>query len=209
VVAATIIYLAHFQETNVAAIGLGIGIERLVEIKQATASTQPMTYIYFDDQQWALAEQKLMTLDRAQLCLADSREQGAADCRCPRGSVVRFNEGGINMTDRIKIALTKGRVEKQTIPLMEAAGFNMAPVRDKQRKLIFDLPDDPYTVILAKGPDVSTYLSQGAVDIGIVGSDILTEQQSQAYELLDLGSASVNSYWHRPPISTPKPPNGR
>lgn len=34
-----------------------------------------MTYIYFDDQQWALAEQKLMTLDRAQLCLADSREQ--------------------------------------------------------------------------------------------------------------------------------------
>ncbi|RRG10817.1 MAG: ATP phosphoribosyltransferase [Lactobacillus sp.] len=91
------------------------------------------------------------------------------------------------MTDRIKIALTKGRVEKQTIPLMEAAGFNMAPVRDKQRKLIFDLPDDPYTVILAKGPDVSTYLSQGAVDIGIVGSDILTEQQSQAYELLDLG----------------------
>lgn len=67
--------LAHFQETNVAAIGLGIDIERLVEIKQATAPTQPMTYIYFDDQQWALAEQKLMTLDRAQLCLADSREQ--------------------------------------------------------------------------------------------------------------------------------------
>lgn len=91
------------------------------------------------------------------------------------------------MSERIKIALTKGRVEKQTIPLMEAAGFNMAPVRDKKRKLIFDLPDDPYTVILAKGPDVSTYLSQGAVDIGIVGSDILTEQQSQAYELLDLG----------------------
>lgn len=91
------------------------------------------------------------------------------------------------MTDRIKIALTKGRVEKQTLPLLEQAGFNMAPVRDKKRKLIFDLPDDPYTVILAKGPDVSTYLSQGAVDIGIVGSDILTEQQNQAYELLDLG----------------------
>ncbi|KRM12354.1 ATP phosphoribosyltransferase [Paucilactobacillus suebicus] len=91
------------------------------------------------------------------------------------------------MTDRIKIALTKGRVEKQTLPLLEQAGFNMAPVRDNKRKLIFDLPDDPYTVILAKGPDVSTYLSQGAVDIGIVGSDILTEQQNQAYELLDLG----------------------
>lgn len=91
------------------------------------------------------------------------------------------------MTDRIKIALTKGRVEKQTLPLLERAGFNVTPVIDKQRKLIFDLPDDPYTIILAKGPDVSTYLSQGAVDIGIVGSDILTEQRSQAYELLDLG----------------------
>lgn len=91
------------------------------------------------------------------------------------------------MSDRIKIALTKGRVEQQALPLLEKAGFNVQSVREKKRKLIFNLPDDPYTVILAKGQDVATYLAQGAVDIGIVGSDILTERQSQTYELLDLG----------------------
>lgn len=91
------------------------------------------------------------------------------------------------MNNRIKIALTKGRVEEQTLPLLAQAGIDIGPILDKQRKLIFDLPNDPYTIILAKGPDVSTYLSQGAIDIGIVGSDILVEQENQAYELLDLG----------------------
>lgn len=89
--------------------------------------------------------------------------------------------------DRLKIALTKGRVEKQTLPLLKSAGINVQPLENKQRKLIFDLPDDPYTVILAKGPDVSTYLAKGAVDVGIVGSDVLAEQNNQAFELLDLG----------------------
>ncbi|CAM3089432.1 ATP phosphoribosyltransferase [Lactiplantibacillus plajomi] len=89
--------------------------------------------------------------------------------------------------ERIKIALTKGRVEQQVVPLLEAAGIDCQQLRNKQRRLIFDSDTQPYQFILAKGPDVTTFLERGAADIGIVGSDILTEHQSSQYELMDLG----------------------
>lgn len=88
---------------------------------------------------------------------------------------------------RLKIALTKGRVETQVLPLLEQAGVDCSLVRHKQRRLIFDSATQPYEFILAKGPDVTTFLERGAADIGIVGSDILVEHQSTQYELLDLG----------------------
>ncbi|WP_368823849.1 ATP phosphoribosyltransferase [Lactiplantibacillus pentosus] len=88
---------------------------------------------------------------------------------------------------RLKIALTKGRVEQQVLPLLEQAGLDCLQVRNKQRRLIFDSKTQPYEFILAKGPDVTTFLERGAADIGIVGSDILTEHESTQYELLDLG----------------------
>lgn len=88
--------------------------------------------------------------------------------------------------ERIKIALTKGRVEKQVIPLLEQVGIDCEQLRNKQRRLIFDSASQPYQFILAKGPDVTTFLERGAADIGIVGSDILMEHQSAQYELLDL-----------------------
>jgi len=88
---------------------------------------------------------------------------------------------------RLKIALTKGRVEKQVLPLLEQAGVDCSQVRNKQRRLIFDSETQPYEFILAKGPDVTTFLERGAADIGIVGNDILPEHQRTQYELLDLG----------------------
>ncbi|MBO9164697.1 ATP phosphoribosyltransferase [Lactiplantibacillus pentosus] len=88
---------------------------------------------------------------------------------------------------RLKIALTKGRVEQQVLPLLEQAKLDCSQVRNKQRRLIFDSKTQPYEFILAKGPDVTTFLERGAADIGIVGSDILTEHESTQYELLDLG----------------------
>ncbi|MDB7777316.1 ATP phosphoribosyltransferase [Lactiplantibacillus plantarum] len=88
---------------------------------------------------------------------------------------------------RLKIALTKGRVEQQVLPLLEEAGLDCSQVRNKQRRLIFDSETQPYEFILAKGPDVTTFLERGAADIGIVGSDILTEHESTQYELLDFG----------------------
>ncbi|MBS0956339.1 ATP phosphoribosyltransferase [Lactiplantibacillus plantarum] len=88
---------------------------------------------------------------------------------------------------RLKIALTKGRVEQQVLLLLEEAGLDCSQVRNKQRRLIFDSETQPYEFILAKGPYVTTFLERGAADIGIVGSDILTEHESTQYELLDLG----------------------
>ncbi|MBP6923162.1 MAG: ATP phosphoribosyltransferase [Veillonella sp.] len=85
----------------------------------------------------------------------------------------------------LKIALTKGRVEEQAIPLLEACGIDCEPLRNKKRKLVIPLGDD-LEVILVKGGDVLTYLNNGVVDLGIVGSDVLDEQQNVGYELLDL-----------------------
>lgn len=85
----------------------------------------------------------------------------------------------------LKIALTKGRTEEQVIPLLEASGINCEGVKNKKRRLIFD--EDPrYEIILVKGPDVLTYLNNGSVQIGIIGSDILDEQQNSQYAMLDL-----------------------
>ncbi|MFT8425898.1 ATP phosphoribosyltransferase [Lactobacillus sp. UCMA15818] len=87
----------------------------------------------------------------------------------------------------LKIALTKGRIEEPVIELLTAAGVDCEPLKNKKRKLIINTPDEEYQFILAKGPDVTTYLNSGVVDIGIVGSDILTEHRNEQYELLDLG----------------------
>lgn len=85
----------------------------------------------------------------------------------------------------IKIALTKGRTEQQVLPLLEASGIDCSGLRNKGRKLIFN--DDPrYEFILVKGPDVLTYLNNGSVQVGIVGSDILDEQGNSQYAMLNL-----------------------
>lgn len=86
----------------------------------------------------------------------------------------------------IKIALTKGRVEQQVVPLLEASGIDCSGIRNKGRRLIFN-EDPTYETILVKGPDVLTYLNNGSVHIGIVGSDILAEQHNTQYAMLDLG----------------------
>ena len=86
----------------------------------------------------------------------------------------------------LKIALTKGRVERQFVELLDLLGIDTGPLKNKQRKLQINLAENKYEFILAKGPDVMTYLSNGVMDIGIVGSDILMEQDLEAFELLDL-----------------------
>ena len=85
----------------------------------------------------------------------------------------------------LKVALTKGRVEEQVIPLLERCGIDCEPIRNKKRKLILQL-GDVLEVILVKGDDVLTYLNNGVVDLGIVGSDVLHEQQHPGHELMDL-----------------------
>lgn len=86
----------------------------------------------------------------------------------------------------LKIALTKGRLEKSATLLLEKAGIDCTLLREKNRKLIFESTTQPVTFILAKAPDVTTYVKHGVVDVGIVGKDILMEQSRSHYEMLDL-----------------------
>ena len=76
------------------------------------------------------------------------------------------------MSERLRIALTKGRLQDQSVELFEAAGLDCSPVRNPGRRLIHALPNYPLDVVLAKAPDVITYVEHGVCDLGVVGKDI-------------------------------------
>lgn len=86
----------------------------------------------------------------------------------------------------LKIALTKGRLEKSTVALFEKMGLDVSAFENKGRKLILSVGDD-ITVVLAKAPDVITYVEHGVCDIGVVGKDTIFERGGAFYEVLDLG----------------------
>ncbi len=87
----------------------------------------------------------------------------------------------------IRIALTKGRLEKDTIGMFEQLGLDCTAVREKGRKLILPVDDGSIEVVLAKANDVITYVEHGVCDLGVVGKDTILEMQGKFYELLDLG----------------------
>ena len=96
---------------------------------------------------------------------------------------------GFYMKDRyLTIALCKGRVANQTMDLLEKLDIRCDEIKDKStRKLIFVDEEHKLKFFLAKGPDVPTYVEYGAADLGVVGSDIIDEEQRSVEELLDLG----------------------
>ena len=85
----------------------------------------------------------------------------------------------------IKLALTKGRIEQKALQLLEKCGYDISPVREKGRKLVFHCGN--LQIVLAKAADVITYVEHGTCDAGIVGRDTIMEQGGNFYELLDLG----------------------
>ena len=89
----------------------------------------------------------------------------------------------------IKLALTKGRIETEAVKLLVKAGYDCAELdEDKRgRKLIFKTGGSELEIVLAKAADVLTYVDRGVCDAGIVGSDTIAEEGSDACELLDLG----------------------
>ncbi len=87
----------------------------------------------------------------------------------------------------LRIALTKGRLEKDAIGLFEKMGIDCGPLLQKGRRLIVSLEGGKYDVVLAKAPDVITYVEHGACDIGFVGRDTILECGGSFYEVLDLG----------------------
>jgi ATP phosphoribosyltransferase len=87
----------------------------------------------------------------------------------------------------IRIALTKGRLEKDTVALLESLGFDCEQLHNKGRKLILEIPDANLEVVLAKAADVITYIEHGVCDMGVVGKDTILEYGGSFFEVLDLG----------------------
>jgi len=87
----------------------------------------------------------------------------------------------------IRIALTKGRLEKKTVELLEQMGYDCENLHNKGRKLILTIPDADLEIVLAKAADVITYVEHGVCDLGVVGKDTIMEQGGTFYEVTDLG----------------------
>ncbi len=90
----------------------------------------------------------------------------------------------INIDRPLRIALTKGRLEKSSVALFKTMGLDTKQLENKGRRLI--LPVGEYEAVLSKAPDVITYVEHGVCDIGVVGKDTIVEHGSSFYEVIDL-----------------------
>ncbi|AQT60270.1 MAG TPA: ATP phosphoribosyltransferase [Cellvibrio sp.] len=94
------------------------------------------------------------------------------------------------MSQTLTIALTKGRILEETLPLLAAAGIEPLEDMEKSRKLVFDTTQAHVRLLLLRGADVPTYVQFGAADMGISGKDTLMENGAEGlYEPLDLNIA--------------------
>ncbi len=94
------------------------------------------------------------------------------------------------MHEGLTIALSKGRIFKETLPLLAGAG--VVPVDDPatSRKLILDTSREDVKLVIIRAQDVPTYVEYGAADLGVAGKDVLMEYGGEGlYEPLDLGIA--------------------
>ncbi|HZK02652.1 MAG TPA: ATP phosphoribosyltransferase, partial [Anaerovoracaceae bacterium] len=102
--------------------------------------------------------------------------------------VLEQNESkpSLHENKRLRIALTKGRLEKDAIKLFERMGLDCCQLNDKGRKLFLTIPDQDIEVVFGKAGDVITYVEHGVCDMGIVGMDTIMEHEGNFYEVLDL-----------------------
>jgi ATP phosphoribosyltransferase len=90
------------------------------------------------------------------------------------------------MNSSLTIAMPKGRIFEDAAKLLRKAGYKLPTEFDDSRKLIIQVPEENINFILAKPMDVPTYVEHGVADMGIVGKDIMLEEERDVYEVLDL-----------------------
>ena len=90
------------------------------------------------------------------------------------------------MEKELKIAIPKGYLFGECTDLLEKAGYDIAPLESKDRKLVVHSKIDSIKYIISRPMDVPVYVEHGACDIGFAGKDVLAEKESKVYELLDL-----------------------
>ena len=94
----------------------------------------------------------------------------------------------MNKFNSLILALPKGRVYEDFIPLLEKTQFAIRDDVKKSRKMLLDTKHPSVKVLIIRGWDVPTYITSGAAHIGIVGKDILMEKEEEEFvELADLG----------------------
>ncbi len=94
------------------------------------------------------------------------------------------------LQDTLTLALSKGRIFDETLPLLRAAGIEVIEDPEKSRKLILATNQPDVRVVLVRASDVPTYVQYGGADLGVTGKDTLIEHGSQGlYTPLDLGIA--------------------
>lgn len=90
----------------------------------------------------------------------------------------------------LTIALSKGRIFDETLPLLEAAGIRVTENPETSRKLILATEDADTRIVIVRASDVPTYVQYGGADLGIAGQDVLLEHGGEGlYQPIDLGIA--------------------
>ena len=90
----------------------------------------------------------------------------------------------------ITLALSKGRIFEETLPLLRAAGIEVTEDPEKSRKLILPTNRPDVQVVLVRATDVPTYVQYGGADLGVAGKDVLLEHGGEGlYQPLDLNIA--------------------
>ncbi|WP_100374003.1 ATP phosphoribosyltransferase [Bacillus sp. FJAT-45037] len=90
------------------------------------------------------------------------------------------------MSERLTIAMPKGRIFEEAADLLRQAGYRLPDEFDDSRKLIIDVEEENLRFILAKPMDVPTYVEHGVADVGVAGKDVMIEEERDVYEVLDL-----------------------
>tara|TARA_R110001606_G_scaffold399310_1_gene584712 strand:- start:42713 stop:43357 length:645 start_codon:yes stop_codon:yes gene_type:complete len=91
------------------------------------------------------------------------------------------------MPNTLTLALSKGRIFKDTLPLLKAAGIEPIDDPETSRKLILDTTQPDVRIIIVRASDVPTYVEYGGADIGVAGKDVLLEHpDAELYEPVDL-----------------------
>lgn len=99
------------------------------------------------------------------------------------------------MRDRLRIALTKGRLQDKSVELFERAGLDCSPIKNPGRRLVHSVPNYPLDAVLSKAPDVITYVEHGICDLGIVGKDTIMEQGAASLRSWTCSSGSAALPW--------------
>lgn len=94
------------------------------------------------------------------------------------------------MNQTLTLALSKGRIFDETLPLLQAAGIVVTEDPEKSRKLILSTSDAALRVVIVRASDVPTYVQYGAADFGVAGKDVLLEHGGEGlYQPIDLNIA--------------------